>query len=49
MKGTVEGNLLQHLKNILIITEGEKVKCIIFKDKVKQMPCSLVAVVGLNQ
>lgn len=46
MKGTVEGNSFQHLKNILIITKGKKNKFIIFKEKVKQMFCSLIIIVG---
>lgn len=46
MKGTVEGNSFQHLKNILIITKGKKNKFIFFKEKVKQMFCSLIIIVG---
>lgn len=48
MKGTVEGNSFQHLKNILIINykRKKKNKFIIFKEKVKQMFCSLIIIVG---
>lgn len=48
MKGTVEGNSFQHLKNILItvLQKEKKTKFIIFKEKVKQMFCSLIIIVG---